>query len=70
MFKTAIGTGSAAAVMTVGGMLAWVFGPSPSHPDYLPFAMLALGASLFIGWKITSSTARLLESDGFFRQQR
>jgi hypothetical protein len=67
MFKTSLGMGTFGGVLTIVGMLAWAVGPLP---QYLPWGMGILGVSMILGWMVTSSTARLLESEGYFRTQR
>ena len=60
MFKTSVGIGSIAAVLSAVGLLAWAFGPMPV---YLPWSLLLLSMGGALGYKVVTSTSRLLDRD-------
>ena len=61
MFKTSVGIGSIAAVLSAVGLAAWAFGPMPV---YLPWSLLLLSMGGALGYKVVTSTARLLDRSG------
>jgi hypothetical protein len=60
MFQTSIGIGSIAAVLSAVGLAAWAVGPMPV---YLPWSLLLLSIGGALGYKVVTSTARLLDRE-------
>lgn len=67
MFRTSIGFASVGAVLSVIGFAVWVVTPGPM-PQFLPLSWIIFTLASLLAYKVVTSTARLLDADGYYAQ--